>query len=234
MADQIAPNPNDIRLQPLGPPPGLLEQFNLPPRAIAFLRRNQRLIWVVVAVCAALAVAVSGFTTYRDHRAAKAASALDAALLAKADNRQLLEQVTREYASTPSALWAGIELAWMDEKEQQRGKALGRYEQFNASLPSTSPLKPLILFKIAALQEQEKQYDQALATNGQLAGLAGFEAEAVRSMGRIHETMGNKEQATVMYSRFLELTTVKAEQGQQAPRDPERELVQFRLNQLKK
>ena len=48
MADQSAFNPENIKLQPLGPPPGLLEQFNLPPRAIAFIRRNQRQIWMAV------------------------------------------------------------------------------------------------------------------------------------------------------------------------------------------
>ncbi len=227
-------NPDDIRLQPLGPPPGLLEQFNLPPKVIAFVRRNQRMIWVAVVACAMVSVAVSGYTTYRDHRAAKAASALDAALMAKTDLRQRLEQVGRDFAATPSALWANIELAQMDEKEQQPGKALARYEQINTGLSAKSPLKPLLLFKIATLLEREKQFDKALATHGQLAGFAHFAAEAHRAMGRINEAQGNKDQAAAMYAKYLELTAVPPEQGRQAPPDPERELVQFRLNQLKK
>ena len=234
MADQSAFNPENIKLQPLGPPPGLLEQFNLPPRAIAFIRRNQRQIWMAVTACAVLAVAISGYTTYRDWQAGKAASALDAALVAKADNRQLLEQVAREFASTPSGLWANIELAQLDEKDNQRAKALARYEAIAASLSATSPLKPLELFKNGGLHEREKQLDTALAAFGQLAAVPGFEAEASRSMGRVQEELGNKEQAAAMYNKYLELTAVASAPGRQAPPDPEREMVRFRLNRLKK
>ena len=234
MADQNVFSPENIKLQPLGPPPGLLEQFNLPPRAIAFIRRNQRQIWVAITVCAVIAVAVSGYTTYRDWQAGKAASALDAALAAKTDNRQMLEQVAREFSSSPSGLWATLELARLDENDNQPEKALARYQTIAAALSAKSPLKPLVLYKIGGLHEREKQLDKALAAFTQLAECPGFEAEASRSMGRVQEELGNKEQAASMYNRYLELTAVASAPGQQAPLDPEREMVRFRLNRLKK
>ncbi len=71
-----------------------------------------------------LAMAVSGFTAYREHQAGKAAFALESALAAKQGNWEMLEKVAQEYGATPSGLWAKIELALLEEKEGQRPKAL--------------------------------------------------------------------------------------------------------------
>jgi len=230
MAEQNTFDPNAIKLQPLGPPMGLLEQFNLPPRAIRFIRRNQRAIWLTLAAGIVLALAVSGFTTWREYQQEKAASALDAALIAKQDNRQLLEKMAQEYGATTSGLWAKIELALLEEKEGQRPKAIGRLEEINAGL-SGSQLKPLVLTKLAGLYEQEQQFDKALALATELATMEGFAPEAYRIMGRLNEQLGKKEAAVAMYGKYLELIDAQAGQGKA---DPLRDMVQSRLNQLKK
>lgn len=231
MAEQSAFDRKNIQLQTLSPPMGLLEQFNLPPAVITFIRRNQRAIWMVVAGCVFLAVAVSGYTSYRQYRAGTAASALDVALEAKQDSRALLEKVVQEYSSTPSSLWAKVELAFLDEKEGQRPKAITRFEEINAGLAVQSLLKPLVLGKLAALHEDEKQFDKALVYYTELAGKEGFAAEAYRAMGRVNEQLGKSAEAATMYGKYLELTP---SQGGQQRIDPVREMVQARINQLKK
>jgi predicted negative regulator of RcsB-dependent stress response len=231
MAEQSAFDRKNIQLQTLSPPLGLLDQFNLPPAAITFIRRNQRAIWMAVAGCVFLAVAVSGYTSYRHYRAGKAASALDVALVAKQDSRQLLEKVVQEYGSTPSSLWARIELAFLEEKEGQLAKAIIQFEAINAGLTPQSLLKPLVLSKLAALNENEKQFDKALGYYGELAGNVGFAPEAYRAMGRVNEQMGKSAEAAIMYGKYLELTP---SQGGQQKNDPVREMVQARLNQMKK
>ena len=231
MAEPSAFDRENIKLQPLGPPPGLLDQFNLPPAFVAFVRRNRRLLTIAALVCAAAALAVSGYTTYREHRATKAASALDAALTASSGNRQLLEQVARDFSRTPSAVWARIELARIDEREGKRAEAIAGYEAVKAGLSARSLLRPLVLTKLAGLVEQEKQWDRALALYGELAAIIGFEAEAARALGRVNEQAGRTAEAAAAYARYLELTAPK---DGKAVNDPEREMIRFKLNQLKK
>ena len=230
MADQSAFDRNNPLMQPLGPPPGLLEQFNLPPALIGFIRRNQRAVWIVLSLTMTLIVAVAAFTTYRDYRAGKAASALDAALNAKADQQKLLEQVAVEYSSTPSGLWAKLELAFLKDKEGQRTEAISRFEAINSGIPGKSLLKPLVLSKLGALYENDKQLDKALASYTGLASMEGFAAEAYRAMGRIYEVQGKPAEAKGMYEKYMEKTV--GPDGQPG-KDPVRELVQIRLNQIK-
>ena len=231
MAEQSAFDRKNIQLQTLAPPMGLLEQFNLPPAAITFIRRNQRAIWLAVAGCVLLAAAISAYTSYQQYRYDKAAAALDVALGAKQESRLMLDKVVQEYEATPSGMWARIELAFLDEKEGQASKAIARFEAINAGLTMQSLLKPLVLGKLAALHEKEKQFDKALLFYGEQATKEGFAPEAYRAMGRVNEQMGKSTEAAAMYGKFLELT---ASQGGQQKNDPVREMVQSRLNQLKK
>jgi predicted negative regulator of RcsB-dependent stress response len=231
MTEPSAFDSNNIKLQPLQPV-GLMEQFNLPPRMIAFIRRNQRPIWGGVIAVVVLSLGIAAYSAYRDHRAARAASALDAAMIASGDKRQLLEQVVQDYGATPSALWAKIELAFLEEREAQRAKAIARLEEVNASLAARSLLKPLIQNKLAGLYENEKQLDKAIAAYTELAAREEFAAEAYRALGRVNEQLGRKEEAAAMYDKYLEL--VGAQPPVQGKTDPIREMVQFRRNQLNK
>jgi tetratricopeptide (TPR) repeat protein len=231
MTEQGAFDRDNIKLQPLAPPMGLMEQFNLPPAMIAFIRRNQRAIRIAVTVVVLLAIALSSYSAYRDYRAAQASAALDAALIAKQDKRQMLDKVVSEYGATGAALWAQIELALLEEREGQRAQAISRLEAINAGLSAKSLLKPLALNKLAGLYEDEKQFDKALVAYADLATREAFASEAYRAMGRVNELLGKKEEAAAMYGKYLEAAAGQAVPGQS---DPVREMVQSRLNQLKK
>ncbi len=231
MAEQSAFDRKNIDLQTLIPTTGLLEQLNLPPAVISFIRRNQRTLWVTVTVCVALIVGVSAFSSYRQYRSEKAASALDTALAAQQDKQQLLEKVVQEYGGTSSGLWAKIELALLEEKQGQGTKAITLFEEINAALIPKSLLKPLVLNKLAVLFENEKQFDKALALYRELATWKEFAPDAYRAMGRVNEELGKKTEAAAKYSQYLQLSTSQEGQGEA---DPVREMVQSRLNQLKK
>lgn len=231
MADQNSIDREAIKLQPFTPS-GLLEQFNLPHKTIQFLRRHQHLIWLAVAAVLVLILAVAGMSTWRGYQEEKAASALDIALATKEDKRHLLEAVIQDYGSTVSGLWARIELAFLEEKEGQRPQAMDRLAAINAKLAAGAPLKPLVLTKLAGLYENERQFDKAVALNTELAALGdSFAPAAYRALGRLNEQLGKKAEAVAMYEKYLELTVV---QPGQAMADPVRDMVQSRLNQLKK
>ncbi|MCL2789121.1 MAG: tetratricopeptide repeat protein [Desulfobulbus sp.] len=231
MADQNSIDQNAVKYQPLTPV-GLLEQFNLPRKAVLFIRRHQWLLGMAAVGVVLAILAGAGFSTWREYREEKAASALDAALVAKEENRKLLEQVAQEYSSTASGLWARVELAFLEEKEGQRMQAINRLTEVNSGLSAKSPLKSLVLMKLAGLCENERQFDQAVALNIELAALDDhFAAVAYQSLGRLHEQQGKKEEAVAMYTKYLELTAIQTEATMA---DPMRVMVQSRLNQLKK
>ncbi|MGD9948362.1 MAG: tetratricopeptide repeat protein [Desulfobulbus sp.] len=231
MTEPATLDPNNLKLQPLGPPEGLLEQFNIPPKVIAFIRRHQRVLWIAFIAVVVLSLAIAGFNAYRDHREQLAASALDAALLAPKDNKALLEKVVAEYGSTDSALWAKVELAVLSERGGQATTAIGDLESINGGLAKKSPLKPLLDNKLAALYENEHQLDKALVLYTELSTWENFSAEAYRALGRVNEQLGKKEEAVAMYGKYLDSENGQFRQGQA---NPVREMVQSRLNQLKK
>lgn len=231
MAEQTTLDRDAIKLQPLPPPMGLLEHFNLPPKAVAFIRRNQQTIWTIVTLGAILALALSGYSTYREYQEARANAALDAALIAKEDNRPLLEAVVQDYGTNAAALWAKVALVRLDEKEGQGAKAISRLEQINAGLVATDPLKPLVINKLAGLYALEQQLDRALALYTELSANEWFAAEACRALGRLHEQAGRKDEAAAMYARYLALTGSQVGRGKA---DLMRDMVQSRLNQLEK
>lgn len=229
MAEQHGAERKLQDLPPLFQETGLLEQFNLPPKLIRFLRHNQRAIWAVIAAALVLALAVAGYNAYTDHRRAKGAEALDAAMQAGESRRDLLQQVRDEYSSTPSALWAEIALARMDEQENKADEAIQRYQAVRAKLKQGSQLLPLVLGKLASLEEQKKNWDASVAYYQELAKLDGFVADAHLNMGRLYEDQGKKDEALGMYKKFLEFTAVTTEQS--GP-DPRRQMIQSHIELL--
>lgn len=231
MTEPTPLDPNNPKLQPLGPPEGLLEHLNLPPKAIKFMRRYQRQIWIGITAVVVLSLAVAGYNAYRERKAQQAASALDAAILAATDNKAKLKQVVEDFGSTESALWARVELASLAEEEGEVSLAIKEFESIKAELANSSALTPLLLSKLAALYENDKQLEKALKLYTELSDWETFAAEAYRSLGRVNEQLGNKEAAVAMYNKYLQ-----SESGQQsgAQANPVRQMVQSRLNQLQK
>ena len=222
MAEQRGAERIPQDLPPLFQEVGLLEQFNLPPKLIRFLRRHLRAIWLVIVAIVVIAVAIAAFSAYRDNRMEKAAIALDVAMQAQDGRRELLQNVQADFAATPSALWAEIALARLDEQEGKIGEATQRYQTVRGRLVSASPLTPLVLGKLAALEEQQKNWEASMAYYQELAQLDGFAADAHLGLGRIYEAQSKKEEALAMYGKFLELTAITTDE---AGADPRRQMI---------
>ena len=229
MAEQHGAERRPQDLPPLFQETGLLEQFNLPPKLIRFLRRFQSTIWAVLAVALLLSLAVAGYNAYTDHRREKGAEALDTAMQAGEGRRDLLQQVRDNFSSTPSALWAEVALARMDEQENKAGEAIQRYQAVRAKLKQDSQHMPLVLGKLAALEEQKKNWDASLAYYQELAKLDGFAADSHLNMGRLYEAQAKKDEALAMYRKFLEFTAVTTEES---GTDPRRQMVQSHIELL--
>ncbi|WP_457574730.1 YfgM family protein [Desulfolithobacter sp.] len=230
MADKSAFDRQHVEQSALVETSGLLEQLNLPPAAIAFIRKNQRAIWIAVAAVVILMTGIALYGSWREYRLEKAASALDAALLLDENQRlSALEEVVARYGSTPSGTWARIEIAHLVTDKGDLDRAVAELVEVNGKVGSSNPLKPLLLYNIGALYEKQGQLEKALASYQPLGGFKGFEVESYRALGRIYELQGNTAGAREMYEKFL---AARKEQGDSVGADPETEIIQYRLGRL--
>ncbi|WPD21460.1 MAG: tetratricopeptide repeat protein [Candidatus Electrothrix aestuarii] len=213
---------------------GILDQLDLPPSLIGFLQQNQRKIWTVVIIVAAVVIVTSLYDTYRTYSLNKAAKAYDAALLLEGEQRvAALNKVKDEYSSTPSGVWSQIQLAHIDQEAGKYKEALERLEGLNSELGEDDLLKPLALANLGALYEQNKELDKAVGAYEALQKKQGFEPLALSSLGRIYETMDKKDQAVATYQRYMSLTEKKEGDAGPAPQNSlARDMVQASLNRL--
>ncbi len=183
---------------------GLLEHFNLPPKAIAFIRKYQKLIKIVLIVTIVAVVSGSLYNSYRERVREEASSALAAAMqLSGTGQAEALQKIVEQYGSTSSALWAKIELAHLDMKNGTYADAGARYSKILGEVKKSNPLYPLVLFGIAQSYEADKKYSEAVSQYDALKGYKGFEHLAYTGMGRIEEMQGNIDKALAVYNEFL-------------------------------
>jgi len=212
---------------------GLMDQLNLPPGFIAFVRKNKKQLWTITIVISVIVVSVSLYGSYAEYRLQKAASALTLALKADGSHKeQLLKEVYEKYASTSPGLWSKIELAHMKFHQGKTDETIAILQEVNEKVPEGGLLKPLLLNNLAVLYENSGMLDKALTMYGLLAENAGFKADADEATGRIYEKQGKKDLAIEKYQLYLALT---GQEKSQYPKNSQvRDRVEAALNRLQK
>jgi len=229
MANQSAFDPNHIKETAVSETSGLLDELNLPPAFIDFLRKNQRTLWFMVAVIAIVVTAVSLYGSYRTYRENKATAAMYAAMQADSDHQvDLLNKVVQDFTSTPTEHWARIELAQISIKNGKPAEAILQLQKVNKEVEAKNPLKPLVLFKLAGLYEETKNYQAALARYQELTAVSGFEADARYALGRVYAALHKNAEAVTAYQQYLSLT----EKSPAGERGQKRALVEYMMKEL--
>jgi len=183
---------------------GLLEHFNLPPKAMTFIRANQKVIKITLIVVIVAVISGSLYKSYHKRVLEDGSSALAVAMQRTgAGQGEALQKIVDEYGSTSSAQWAKIELAHLDMKNGAYGDAGEKYRKVLADLKESNPLYPLVLFGIAQSLEADKKYTEAVSQYDSLKNFKGFEQIAYTGMGRIEEMQGNIDKAIAVYNNFL-------------------------------
>lgn len=229
MSEQSVFNRNTVEMNTVPQPQGLLEQLNLPPALITFLRAHQKAVWAVISVVIVVVVTVSLYGSYRTYKLDQAASALDIAKRSGDSAISNLKQVVDEYGSTPAAMWAKVEMVSLHERAGELESAVSVLQQLNGEASTPPQLKPLITYKLASLFERQDAYEKALGMYTVLSQMKGFEAEAFKAMGRVNEQLGKNDQAIAMYKKYLEQLEATADKEQS---DPSRTVIEARLNTL--
>jgi predicted negative regulator of RcsB-dependent stress response len=230
MSEQNPFNRQHIEQSASVPAPGLLDQLGLPPELVSFLRKNQRTIWIVVALVIFSVTVGSFYGSYRSYRDDKAATALTEAMKAEGEQKQeLLMQVVDKYGSTSPGIWAKVELARLSVEQGEENRAVDELYAVRKAMKKNNPIMPLLLYNLGAIHENRKEAEQAISVYSELTAYSGFEAIAYKAMGRAYELQGNREQALEMYRQYL----AAGGEGDDLPGfDPDREMIQARINEL--
>ncbi len=207
---------------------GVLEQLNLPPSAVEFVRTHQRSIFIVLGIIAITVVVWSLYGSYVDKRHRAANSALAAAQDLQGEEKvAALAEVAQEYDGTDSARWSQIELARHALQNNEKAEARQQYESIRQSLDEDDSLFPLVSFGIAQTEEAMENYHEALGEYQLLKNTAGYEAIGYKGVARIYEIQGKIDQAINQYEQYL--GTLRAD----AAGDGESAYIQEKLNRLK-
>jgi len=184
---------------------GLLEELNLPPKAIRFIRNNRRNL-IIGLVCCVLAIVGWSSLSYYLARQNDRAAALLAEAVGQGSVEQrkvLLQKVLDEYGRTGSAMWAKVEMGHMAFDTRQYDEAIKVYLGVRDDIAKSNPVFPLVQLNLAQAYENKNALPEALAAYKGLAEIKGFAGEAYLAMGRIHELQKAVPQAKEMYGKVL-------------------------------
>lgn len=183
---------------------GLLEQLNLPPVFVQYVRKHQKAIYIILAVITIAVVAWALYDSYTDKKIVESNSALAVALkLENEEKLQALQAVLEDFSGTEAAIWAKVEIGRYHVKKNEMDKALEQYSAVRNEISDDNPLTYLLTFGIAQAAEALNNYDKAIAEYDSLKQIKGYEGIAYNGTARIYEVQGNIERAVNEYEQYL-------------------------------
>jgi predicted negative regulator of RcsB-dependent stress response len=183
---------------------GLLEQLNLPPAAVNFVKENKRLVQAGIAVLVIAVVTWALYGSYRDNQIKKSSEALFAAQ--ELSGQQMLDklaEVEKDFGGTDAGLWAGINTAQELMKNGKMAEAQQKFNQVRGELTTSSALWPLVTMGIAQSAEAAGDFQRAVDEYGELMDLEGYRDIGFLGSARVRELQGNREQALELYENYL-------------------------------
>jgi predicted negative regulator of RcsB-dependent stress response len=205
MSEQSLFSKKNIQSQQLDNRRGLLEELNLPPALISFVRKNSRNLQIGFVCVVVLILAWVFFDYYTAMQEKKGTSLLASGLQTETVEQrvQILETVISTYGRTDAARWSKIELAHLDYNEGRFEAAISKYKEVLDTLPADNSLVPLIRLNLAQSYEEVGQYDLAIAQYNFLKKSTGFSNQAYWALGRIYIVKEDPVQARRTYEELL-------------------------------
>lgn len=189
----------------------ILEEMNLPPAVIDFVRANSKALQIAIAVAIVAILGWEGYGKYTSVQRDRSADLLYQAMKSDAPDQRvtLLKELTSKYGKSGSGLWGTIEQGHLAFKDGKFKDAATLYESVIGSLSQGSPLFPLIQFNLAQAYENLPDQAKAKAAYQALAKAPGFTGEADLGLARIAELEGNKDEARAKYQEYVDLPETK-------------------------
>lgn len=207
---------------------GLLEQLNLPPVFVAYVRRNQKAIYIGLSVVAVIVVVLSLYSSHLEKKRVASSSALAVAQKLSGEPRlAALEKVSEEFSGTGPAIWAKVEIGRYYMEKNDFTSALQFYNTIRNEVDPDNPLYHLVTFGIAQADEALAKFDEAIAEYGNLKVIKGYESIGYNGTARIYEVQGNLEKAVNEYEQYM------GTMPGNATNNPEKLYVEAKLSSLK-
>ncbi|MCK5341429.1 MAG: tetratricopeptide repeat protein [Desulfobulbaceae bacterium] len=181
----------------------LLEEMNLPPQVISFLRKNSKNLQIGIACIVIALIGSSVYKHFAEVKKEKSTALLAAALVEETpDTRQpKLEDVLKDYSDTAAARWAMLQLGHDAYEAEDYPKAIENYTKALEKLSSSDSLTPFVQYDLAYAYEENKDFDKALSSYADLAKTASFAAAGYLGMGRVYEKKQEWAQAKDSYEK---------------------------------
>lgn len=183
---------------------GLLEQLNLPPAVVKFVKENKKLVYAVIAALVVIVVVWSLYGSYRDSKIQKSSEALFAAQ--ELSGQQMLDkliEVESQFGGTDAALWAQINGAQELMKSARMEEAHLKFKQVREEISSSSPLWPLVSVGIAQTTEATGDFQSAAAEYQKLIDFEGYQDLGYLGSARVSELQGDTQKALELYQNYL-------------------------------
>ncbi|MBU0674715.1 MAG: tetratricopeptide repeat protein [Proteobacteria bacterium] len=196
-------NPKDIKIINPEQKEGLLEELNLPPKAIQFIRANERALQIALVVFVVCFLGWTYWGHYTETKRENASSALALAML-EADpavRDGALSAVLDDFSGSSAAYWAMLEKGHALLKSGEYETALKDYREVASELSGKSPLQPYLLYGIALCLENLDRVDEAYAQYQKLSGYTGYELSGQLAMARMLELQGKAQEALDLYRK---------------------------------
>ena len=207
---------------------GVLEQLNLPPAFVAFVRRNQKAIYIGLSVVAVCVVVWSLYDAHIDKMKTASSSALAVAQKLDGEKRLgALKDVEKEYSGTGAALWATIEIGRYHMEQDDFDTALTYYQTLRKEIETDNPLYQLVTFGVAQAEEALGKFEEAVSEYDTLKTVTGYESIGYNGTARIYEVQGNLERAVNEYEQYMGTMTGSS------VNNPEKLYIEAKLSALK-
>jgi predicted negative regulator of RcsB-dependent stress response len=181
-----------------------LDQLNLPPGFVFFVEKYKKTIIIMVVLFLVTVISIPIYNSWQEHRRSVAATALATAMhLEGSAQIAALEEVSKQYTTTPSGLWAMVTLAQIKADQGELASVISQLLLIRENISSNNPLEPLLIVRMAGLNEELKNFEEAIALYQELTAFPGFVADAYYSLGRVYAVMGKKSEAIAKYQQYL-------------------------------
>ena len=184
-----------------------MEELNLPPELIKFLRGNAKALQIGGIVVLLLLIAYGGFEFFHNKRHQNSTAFLAQAVKIQdlQERKAKLQEVVDKYSGTDAGLWARIDLAHLSYDQGQFDDAITFFSQALKKADSDNSAIPLIEYGLANAYEQKKDFADAKDYFARLAAFKSFEREGSLGIARIEEKQGDLAAALQSYEKVLTL-----------------------------
>ncbi|MDT8334799.1 MAG: tetratricopeptide repeat protein [Desulfurivibrionaceae bacterium] len=204
---------------------GLLEELNLPPHVIGFIRDNARNLQIGAACLVLVVLGWTYFDYYTQSRAEQASAALHAAVGETDDaaRLELLRNVAVDFSGSDAVAWSRIEQGHVAFRKGDYDRALVLFNEVAGDLDGDSPLLPLLAYKTGIAHENNSDFGQALQAYAELARHKEFAVKGMMAQGRIYELKGQKGKALEVYRAAAAVEEIG---------EPDRSILAEKINTL--